>query len=466
MSIPPAVRSGARAADLPLRGTVALAVFAGLNLLAVLGFHWYTLVTLGPGRDTDALFASLVVPQLAVVIVSGSLIRVLVPLLAGGAESAEEAVHRDAWSFLLGVVGVYAAGALVLYALAPLWVPLTVPGFETDATSLAIRLARIHLCGLVFSAASNVLLAVNHAQKRFIRPELASVGSALLALPLLVWGVPRFGVSAAAWAFVSRPVLQAAFLSPAMGPFRAPDWGSASIRKAWRRLVPLLAGTSYYKTGPLFDRFLASVAPGGHLSMLYLAEQLYSAGHFLMGKTIAAPMVPALAAAAGRDEWPWFRRLCAGRLRLIMMITPAALVLLVVLGRPVLSLIFDHGRFGAGDLVLLYWLLLALAGTWVGGAAGEVLASSFYALGDTATPTKVGTFGFTVGLALKALGFWRWGVVGLAVGTSAYMLMNAGLMAILLRRKLSRLESGSEAPLRKPDSGSAPLPSVFEQSGV
>ena len=66
-----------------MRQPLLLGVLAASNIGIAFLYQWYVLVQLGPGVETDALFAGMTVPQLALAVVSGSLMHVLVPLLAG-----------------------------------------------------------------------------------------------------------------------------------------------------------------------------------------------------------------------------------------------------------------------------------------------------------------------------------------------------------------------------------------------
>lgn len=95
------------------------------------------------------------------------------------------------------------------------------------------------------------------------------------------------------------------------------------------------------------------------------------------------------------------------------------------------------------DVDLLHALLVALAGVGLGAAAGQVLTVAFYAYGNTVTPTRVGVIGFTLAIPLKALFFWWWGVLGIAVATSIYTMGNACAHGLLLRRDVGRLSRPS-----------------------
>ena len=55
-----------------MKFTTTLASVAGLNILLAFGFNWYTMTTLGPGFETDALYAGLVVPNFMLAVFIGS----------------------------------------------------------------------------------------------------------------------------------------------------------------------------------------------------------------------------------------------------------------------------------------------------------------------------------------------------------------------------------------------------------
>src|SRR5262249_32277605 len=158
---------------------------------------------------------------------------------------------------------------------------------------------------------------------------------------------------------------------------------------------PLSAGSAYYKTDQLVDRILASLAPAGMLSLLHLAQQVYSAANQIVVASIAAPLIPELTRCASHTPdryWRDVRRL------LLQMVGIGVLgfALLLFPGKFVLSLLFEHGSFTASNVQTLWILMIALGLLWVAGLSGQVLSNAFYAAGDTSTPTKIGVIGFTI----------------------------------------------------------------------
>src|SRR5229473_1794315 len=110
-----------------MRVAVSLGAISATAITIAFFNQWFIIVTLGPGRATDALFAGLAVPQL-----------VLAPLLSG--ESPEQA-RAEAQELFTAVGVVFATVALILLVFAPWWTPFLFPGFHGADRGLLIRLS-------------------------------------------------------------------------------------------------------------------------------------------------------------------------------------------------------------------------------------------------------------------------------------------------------------------------------------
>ena len=405
--------------------------------LAIL-MPWYVVTRLGVGIETDAFFASGALPQLIFLVASFSLTQVLIPLLA---TEDERTFRRDAWGFFLSVTGLFSLLGVVLFVLAPYWVPLLVPGFSDEAKQLAISLSRIQMLAMVGNASVAVLWSVHYARQKFIWAELSPVFANLLSLLFLFWTLPQYGIVAAAWANVLNLALKLGFLMPLLGRWQWPQWDSYAMREAWRRVKPFLLGQTYSKSDPLVDRFLTSMGTAGNLSLLYIGQQIYSALNLIITKAISAPTLPRLALAAQSGEWIRFRRTYRQRLWWMAGLGIAAGVILLVFGESLLHLMIGHGGITAQNVRLLWWIMLALSGLLIGGTAGQVTSVAFYAMGDTKTPTMLFIWTFTIYIPIKVLVFLHYGLVGLAVATSAHLLLNFLLQFIILERVTARKQT-------------------------
>lgn len=411
-----------------------LGLLASANLGLAFFSQWYVITQLGAGMQTDALFAGMTLPQLVLAVISGSLMHVLVPLLAG---ENEIQVHHDAWGFLILTGGLFGLLATILYIFAPWWIPITVPGFSSAGKELTIELTRIQLIGMVFAAANGVQWAAYHARQQFVWAEFTPLLASLVSILLLLWLLPIYGVVAAAWISTLRMGLQSLLLSPGMGKPVRPNLNSPAVRAAWQRIKPLLLGTAYYKTDPLMDRFLLSTANSGSLSLYYLAQQIYGAATQVINKAIAAPLVPLLSRLHKAGDKNEFRRIYRQKLLQIGTISIVGLLLLGILGQNLLALLIGHGNVSASNINELWWIMIWLGGVFVGGVAGQVSSSSFYAIGDTSTPTRLGIYSYTIFIPIKVASYCSFGITGLALATSIFVMVNFLLQNFLLMHKFN-----------------------------
>lgn len=412
---------------------LALGWLAATNLLLGFTIQWYVVTQLGVGVATDALYAGMAVPQLVLAVVGGSLVHVIVPLLAN---EDPEHFNRTAWGFFLGVTAVFAVFAIVLFVAAPAWVRWLLPGFTPDALDLTVRLTRIQLLSVVLTAGGAVLYSAQYARHRFLWADTSPLIAGSLAFAALVVALPRAGIAAAAWATVIRAGLPILLLLPGIGGWRTGHLDATAFRRAWQRLRPLLVGTAYYKTDPLVDRFLSSMAPAGGLSLLFIGQQIWSAVSQVLNKAISSPAVPRLAVHAARGEWAAFKQMVRKRLRWMASLTVGGYLVFLAIGERLLHLLIGHGGVTAQNVEGLWRLMAGLGGVLIAGALGQITSTAYYAAGDTRTPTRLSIITFTCYVPLKVLAFVRFGLIGVAVATSLFAIVNLLLQMAFMDRAL------------------------------
>lgn len=400
------------------------------NLAGGLAMQWYIIAVLGAGHETDALFASLALPQALLATFASSSIAVLVPLLAG---TDETAFRRTAWTFTGVTLGAFCGFAIALAAAVNWWVPLLAPGLADDAATLAIQLAPVQLLAMALMALAGVLGAIQRARHHFVWTEASPLISTVIAAGVLWFSLERYGIHAAAWVQVLRVGLHALLLAPGLGAFQGFTRDAETLSTAWQRLRPLVVGTVWFRIEPLFDRGISSLAPAGELSLFYLCQQFSMAVLQLANNALIAPLTPLLARHARTGDLAAFSRDRREGLRKVAVL--ATIAYLGVIGAILM--------LGAAELLGLgrtattrraVWVLVGLAGVFVAGPIFEGHRSALYASGDTARPVRAEAVVFTIGMAAKAAGFWAFGIVGLAAASSLQAAMGEASMRWLVRR--------------------------------
>jgi putative peptidoglycan lipid II flippase len=139
--------------------------------------------------------------------------------------------------------------------------------------------------------------------------------------------------------------------------------------------------------------------------------------------------------------------------RVVFLVVPSA-VAFVVIGRWIVALLFQTGRFGAAETETVW---IVLAGSALGlsaGTQGRLLGSAFYALGDPTPPLRAalvrvaitGVLGWAFALPLRdALGYSAtWGAFGLTASAG----FAAWIEFLLLQRWLARRIGPVPVPVR------------------
>lgn len=419
---------------------LSLAALAALQILLSLAAQLVVLRGVGAGAMTDAWVAAQTMPMLVVSLFAVPLQQVWLPRLSLVAPVRPQWLQasRLAQGQSFALIGL---ASLLLALSSRWWTGLLFPGLAAQGIEGAVRMTGWLLLGAVFNAQALLLTASLRARGTLVLPEFINAASTLALVLAIAWWVPRHGVEAAAWASAARSVLAYGLMWHVAGR-PLPALGRGLRHEApWSDLKPLLAGASIYKTNPLVDRFWASQAADGGMTVFNLAQTGLGAVAQVMERALCMPRVPALARLqeAGRHAEVW-QSVRGVVLRVGAIV--AGLVLVLLLAKPFwadflwIALRLDPTAAGT-----MWWIAMALSGfVWV-GAAGSLPVAAFIALGDSRTPVVCSVIAFVIGAVGKSVAFVLGGLPALAAATSLYYLGNLLSVGYLLKKKLLHVGS-------------------------
>src|SRR5207302_796730 len=148
-----------------------------------------------------------------------------------------------------------------------------------------------------------------------------------------------------------------------------------------------------------------------------------------------------------RADFQWrdqgVRAILARGMRLAFLLTIPSAIGLAMLASPIISVIYEHGRFTAEMTRQTAGALQFYAIGLVSYAVLKVLTPAFYAIGQRNTPMIVSFLAIGANLFLNWLFTFRlgWGHRGLAFSTSLVATINFFLLYALMRRHTRRLET-------------------------
>ena len=418
---------------------------------------------LGAGYYSDAFRIGFRIPNLLRdLFAEGALSAAFVPTYA---MTAKQEGHQEAFRLANRVLTLLALvlGAVLLLAVlfaGPLVAALA-PGFEKEAgkAELTVLLTRVMMPFLPLVSFAAVAMGMLNAEERFGTPALSPALFNLVAIAwaALLWalGLPP-GQVALGWAFGTLLGGLAQFLvqvpslwslgwrfRPAFAP-RDP----ALLRMA-TLMAPATVGLAAVQVNIFVNSIFASQDTGA-VSWLDYAFRLLYLPIGLFGVALGTIATAGLARRAAEGDMEGLRLTLRQALSMLAYLTVPASAGLMVLGVPIIRLIYQHGRFGPNDTLPTATALFLYSFGLVGYTGVKVLAPAFYALGRSRVPLVGSALAVATNLTIVCLGYSRFGYRAIAVGTATGSLLNAAFLVGSFERLVGGLRGqGLARPLAR-----------------
>jgi putative peptidoglycan lipid II flippase len=210
---------------------------------------------------------------------------------------------------------------------------------------------------------------------------------------------------------------------------------SGPMRQIVRLMGPTVFGSAIYLINMAVSRFIGHSLNDSAVTVLNLASRLMELpiGVFAVAvSTVIFPLIARHAAAGDRENLAGSYR---KGLRVILVINVPAAAGLMVLATPIIRLLFERGAFTAADTALMQPVLVVFALGLPLFSFVNMVLRAYYAQKDTTTPVRAALLSFAVNVALSLALMRPLGTVGLAVASTAAVLVQAAYLQVYLARK-------------------------------
>jgi putative peptidoglycan lipid II flippase len=206
---------------------------------------------------------------------------------------------------------------------------------------------------------------------------------------------------------------------------------------------PSVIAASTTQFNVLVNSMFASTLGDGPIFWLSIAFRLMQLPLGLFGVALGTVTLPLLSRLVVAGQLGAFRTELARAMRLALLLTIPSTVGLIMLAEPIISILYQHGKFNADQAAQAAGALRFYAIGLAGYAALKVLVNAFYALDRRKTPMLVSFLAVALNLLLNWIFTFRlgWGHRGLAFSTGCIATVNFLLLYALMRRHLNGLET-------------------------
>jgi putative peptidoglycan lipid II flippase len=413
---------------------------------------------LGSTRVADLFWIAFELPNLMRrVLGEGSLSAFVVPVFAKERlEKGEEAGWQFA-SNALTVLAAFSLGVTVLGILVakPLFSIFGFGYFERgdlEAIALGTQLTSVMFPFVTLLAVSSILMGMCHAIRHFLMPALGpavmnvtmivaaglfhhqndSTVARALAVAVVVAGILRLVIM---W----RPLARAGFRYRFSFKIASPG-----MRELYRMMLPAFFGLAVAQVNISLSRAFATQLGEGFVPCLMFSHSLFELPLGIVASSLATAILPQLAYYWLTGRRADLERLVRLAFRIVFILFVPATVGLIVLGLPIVRLLFERGDWTFQSSLWAYQALLFYAPGLVIWGMLKILTPVFYAQHDVKTPVVAGVVALLVNILLNLAMIFieplraALGHAGLALSNTLGVLANAlVLMAVLEKRGLS-----------------------------
>lgn len=375
-------------------------------------------------------------------------------------QKIEKEGDRSAWQLAAKMATLAVIFMSVVTLLGVLFAPAVVrflaPDFDAETATFAVLLTRIMFPFILVVSLAALAMGMLNSKNIFGIPALASsffnIGSIAGGLFFGWWIDPEFGYRALIGLAIGTLIgglLQLLVQLPSLrkvGFAFRPDflWRDEGVRRVLLLMVPSVIAGSAVQVNVMINTMFASYLQDGAISWLNYAFRLMQLPLGVFGVAVATVTLPVVSKIAVTQNWEHFRATLAKAIRLATFLSIPSAAGLIILGKPIVSLIYERFRFDSDDTLAVGAALQFYAMGLFAYSCIKVLSPAFYAMNRKWTPMFVSFAAIALNVALNYFFIFHldYGHRGLALSTAISATMNFALLYFLMYRHLHGMQSG------------------------
>ncbi|MGF1656701.1 MAG: murein biosynthesis integral membrane protein MurJ [Verrucomicrobiales bacterium] len=366
-----------------------------------------------------------------------------------GTDSAWRLASKVATLTVVFMSGITLLGILF----APQMIGFLAPGFDPEKKDLTILLTRIMFPFILLVSLAALAMGMLNARKVFGVPAMASsffnLGSIMGGVSIGYLLDPEFGEQALIGLAIGTLIgglLQLGVQLPSLRKvgFRfAPDfqWRDPGVIRVLQLMGPAVIAASAVQVNVMVNTIFASYLEDGAITWLNYAFRLMQLPLGLFGVALGIVTLPLLSRVAAHGVTEEFNRTLAKSLRFACFLSIPSALGLIFLAEPIISLLFERGRFTPEDTLATAGALRFYALGLVAYSAIKILAPAFYTINMQNAPMYVSLASIGVNAVINWILIFQlgWGHQALALSTGCVAAINVGVLYYLMRRRIGKL---------------------------
>ena len=425
----------------------------GLSRVAGLAREVVAASLFGVSGAMSAFTIAFAVPNLVRALFADSALQgAFVPIFTELLERGERReAFRLASSLFLLISLVLGALTVAFVLVAPVLMPLLVPGLGPELRALTVGLSQLLFPIVLLLALSGLAVGMLNAFEHFTVPALAPLAWNGVIIVALVVGPGLLPAGREIYAYaigvllgtVVQLLLPLPWLRGRGGGFTFSLRWSPAAGRVLALMVPVTVALGLINVSLVINGVLGTLVSDEVAAAIDKAFRLYMLPQGLFSVAIATILFPVLSRFATRRAFGDLRRTMANGVGQICLLLIPSAVLLGVLAEPITRVVYERGAFDARatDLVAqaLVWWSLSLPFQGV----SLLFSRTFFSLQRPWATTALAGLNMAVNVGVLAALFRPFGIGGIVFGTVVGTVVMAVAQGWVLRRALGGIEGGA-----------------------
>ncbi len=371
-------------------------------------------IVFGAGATTDVWLVAFKIPNfLRRLFAEGAFAQAFIPVLSEYKETRSRAAMLDLAGHVAGTLTII---LLIISTLGVMLAPILIMGFapgyidSPEQFELATHMLRITFPYLAFVSLVSFAGSMLNTFGKFAVPSATPVILNICMIVAALWASPMFEtpIVALAWGVFAAGVIQLLFQIPflqQLGLLPRPRWSwkHSGVRRILNLMAPAILGSSVAQINLLLDTIIASFLAAGSLSWLYYSDRLMEFPLGLLGVTIGTVILPRLSKDFSNQSASQFSATISWALRLMLVLGLPACIGLIVLAEPMLTTLFEYGKFTQGDSLMASYSLIAYSLGLPAFILIKIFAPAFFSRQNTKTPVRIGIIALISNMAFNLI---------------------------------------------------------------
>lgn len=408
-------------------------------MLLTFFFQIYILNIFGAGDKLDIYYASNTIYFIIVGISTSAINFAFTPIFVDYFKNKKIQGLKEIASSLFNIIFlVFLLFAIIQSIFAENIVPIILPGFEAKEILITTSFFQVFAFVSIITILNALLRSLHYTFEKFYSTINYNIIGVLIQFGIVYFLYKQLGIYALIYAIIAKNIAEFVLLSISfIRYYRFKIFLTNNLRSAVNNIVPLIISSSFSKSNILVDRFFASTAASGSITLLQYGERIIRMLTQFINKGIS--LVSLRKFSIYNDEAENFEKLFYYINKIIIFISIPLLFAIAFFFDDTLNIIVFSDKLSQDDVTKLFLVIISLLGIFLGGNINSTLTNAFYAKKLTSLVSKTNVITQIFGIMLKISMFYLLGFWGLPIAFSITSLTVVFVLYYLYNKHISKL---------------------------